>query len=161
MLPSREAALDILGLPSLATAEDIVLRYKSLSLEWFPEKHNRSDYSIQVFSNITEAALKLLSSNHKHSRKLELVEMYHFFQHIFFGNKHGIAVHDDCEEDSEDCDEDLIEEINKEIEEEEIKADHIASKLVQEEEEEKNKAQRKKAKKKRRKERKKIRKGRQ
>ncbi|GIY13923.1 TPR_REGION domain-containing protein [Caerostris extrusa] len=83
MLPSKDIALDILGLPSFATVNEIVLRYKVLSLMWFPENHHNHEFALQEFGNISEAAVKLIFPEKSIGRKLTLPEMYGFFNTSF------------------------------------------------------------------------------
>ncbi|XP_055952324.1 uncharacterized protein LOC129988192 isoform X2 [Argiope bruennichi] len=147
---SKDIALDILGLPSFATADDIVFRYKVLSLMWYPENHHNREFALHEFSNVSEAAVRLIFPEKDLPRKLTLPEMYGFFQYIFFRNKDKDK--DSCEYVSDDSSVTVEEaDIVKEIQ-----ADGNATELIMEEEREKNKAEKRRAKKKRRKERKKM-----
>ncbi|KFM81120.1 hypothetical protein X975_01558, partial [Stegodyphus mimosarum] len=105
---SKDVALQILGLPAFATRRDILLRYKVLALQYFPEKHNNSSFAVQEFSNISEAACTLLFPSEKPRDHQTLTQMYGMFQYIFFGddkNSEEINI-DSLESDSEnesDC----------------------------------------------------------
>ncbi|GBM97761.1 hypothetical protein AVEN_220219-1 [Araneus ventricosus] len=147
---SKDIALDILGLPTFATADEIVFRYKVLSLMWYPENHHNREFALQEFSNVSEAAVRLIFPEKDLPRKLTLPEMYGFFQYIFFRNKDKDK--DCCEYVSDDS---SVTFEDAELEKE-IQADDNASELIMEEEREKNKAEKRRAKKKRRKERKKL-----
>ncbi|XP_035212919.1 hsc70-interacting protein-like isoform X2 [Stegodyphus dumicola] len=145
---SKDVALQILGLPTFATRRDILLRYKVLALQYFPEKHNNTSFAVQEFSNISEAACTLLFPSGKPRAQQTLAQMYGMFQYIFFGEDKNSEEIDSLESDSEngsDC----------EHLQEEKEAENKAINLIMEEEKEKLRAERRRAKKKRRKERKK------
>ncbi|GIX90306.1 tetratricopeptide repeat protein 31 [Caerostris darwini] len=155
MLPSKDIALDILGLPSFATVNEIVLRYKVLSLMWFPENHHNHEFALQEFGNISEAAVKLIFPEKSIGRKLTLLSNMVAIKGI---KSRNIAKYKDkdCDYASDESEASICEELNAELEAQEIQADDNAAELIIEEEREKNKAEKRRAKKKKRKERKKL-----
>ncbi|GFT73953.1 tetratricopeptide repeat protein 31 [Nephila pilipes] len=150
---TRDDALDILGLPTFATVDDILLRYKVLSLMWYPENHLNPEFAIQEFSNVNEAAVKLIFPEKTLPRNLSLPEMYGFFQYIFFGNRDREG---ECDYASDENSEASATVEDADIEKQETQAEDKASELLLEEEREKTKAEKRKARKKKRKERKKL-----